>query len=234
MKDTHGASAPCTCGQVVFDLSKKKPGQVLICPWCNQHYKLGAELDLKAVKKGDPGPSAGTGSSSSRIAAALSKARSARLTDDAPSTANLAKPTKPSAKKLAPEERKLPDGRSDVGLKPATLKPSKSAPSGAANPDDEDETRPEKKAPRKAKPAADSEDGKDAPSGEDLGETQPVINLRDDRDEPSETRRKKKKKERRKSARTIPIRRTWAPTRRSPCPRPAKSRPRSAPRCSMS
>lgn len=36
----HTHSASCTCGQVVFDLSKKKAGHILICPWCRKKYKL--------------------------------------------------------------------------------------------------------------------------------------------------------------------------------------------------
>lgn len=37
----RNASGPaCECGQVVFDLSGKQPGDVLCCPWCRQRYRL--------------------------------------------------------------------------------------------------------------------------------------------------------------------------------------------------
>jgi len=37
MADSKGAA--CECGQVVFDTSRAKPGEILTCPWCWKHYR---------------------------------------------------------------------------------------------------------------------------------------------------------------------------------------------------
>ena len=46
------ASGPaCTCGQVVFDLSGKKIGAVLRCPWCEKRYELQEDGTLTPVDR---------------------------------------------------------------------------------------------------------------------------------------------------------------------------------------
>jgi len=52
----HTHSASCSCGQVVFDLSKKKPGQVLVCPWCSKKYLLHEGDRISALEQGVPPP----------------------------------------------------------------------------------------------------------------------------------------------------------------------------------
>lgn len=54
----HTHSASCSCGQVVFDLSKKKPGQVLVCPWCGKKYLLHEGDRIEALEQGVPPPPA--------------------------------------------------------------------------------------------------------------------------------------------------------------------------------
>jgi len=49
MSETQYA-APCSCGQVVFDLTKKTPGVRLVCPWCKCAYILGENRGLQAVE----------------------------------------------------------------------------------------------------------------------------------------------------------------------------------------
>lgn len=56
------ASGPvCECGEVIFDLTGKKPGSVLRCPWCHNRYRVeeGGSVTRLPDMKEETSPKAG-------------------------------------------------------------------------------------------------------------------------------------------------------------------------------
>jgi len=54
MPAAHRLTATCSCGQVVFDLSGRQPGAVLVCPWCQRRSFLQENGKLADISS--PGP----------------------------------------------------------------------------------------------------------------------------------------------------------------------------------
>ncbi|MCY3023610.1 MAG: hypothetical protein NTW87_31915 [Planctomycetota bacterium] len=53
MPSSPHESAACTCGQVVFDVSGRKVGAILSCPWCKKEYRyLGGEV-IRVLEPGE-------------------------------------------------------------------------------------------------------------------------------------------------------------------------------------
>lgn len=49
MPATPPRSAPCPCGQVVFDLSERKRGDVLTCSWCSKAFRYSGGEQIVAI-----------------------------------------------------------------------------------------------------------------------------------------------------------------------------------------
>ena len=47
-------SAECDCGQVVFELTRRNPGDILACPWCTKRYQLMPGGKLSVYSGPDP------------------------------------------------------------------------------------------------------------------------------------------------------------------------------------
>ena len=47
-------SAECACGQVVFELTRRSPGDILDCPWCKKRYQLQNDNTIKPYDGPDP------------------------------------------------------------------------------------------------------------------------------------------------------------------------------------
>jgi hypothetical protein len=45
--------AACECGQVLFEVADRKPGELLNCPWCDRQYKFLGEERLELLSKKD-------------------------------------------------------------------------------------------------------------------------------------------------------------------------------------
>src|SRR5581483_9335778 len=41
--------AACACGQVLFDIGDKKPGDALSCPWCERKYRYAGDGKVELV-----------------------------------------------------------------------------------------------------------------------------------------------------------------------------------------